>query len=127
MNALLIQKEHLELILDGCKTWELRGKRTNIRGHIGLIESGSGTVVGVCELVNCEGPFSVRELRENAAKLCRKPREVVKPYKKTYAWVLADAKRVQPPVAYEHPRGAVIWVKLKEPVARQIIRRIADA
>ena len=32
-------------------------------------------------------------------------------YKKNYAWPLSDAKRLEKPVPYKHPQGAVKWVK----------------
>ena len=41
MDALIIRQPWLGLILSGKKTWEIRGSRTNKRGPIALIESGS--------------------------------------------------------------------------------------
>ncbi len=46
------------MILDGQKTWEIRGARTSARGRVGLIASRSGTVAGVCDLVERVGPLS---------------------------------------------------------------------
>ena len=53
MKALLIKTPWIDKILDGKKTWEIRGSATKIRGRIALVQSGSGTVVGICELVDC--------------------------------------------------------------------------
>ena len=53
MKGLIIKKHWLELIFQGKKIWEIRGSKTNIRGKIELIESGSGKVVGECCLVDC--------------------------------------------------------------------------
>ena len=61
MRALVIKKPWLDKILAGTKTWEIRGSRTNIRGTIGLIESRSGTVVGLCEVIDCVGPLTAEE------------------------------------------------------------------
>ena len=36
----------------------------------------------------------------------------VLPYKKTYAWVLSNAKKYEIPRPYKHPNGAIIWVNL---------------
>jgi hypothetical protein len=47
MRALLIRHPWIDMILDGKKTWEIRGSRTAIRETIGLIPSASGTVVGI--------------------------------------------------------------------------------
>ena len=56
------------MILNGQKTWEIRGARTSVRGRIGLIASRSGTVIGVCELVDCIGPLTAEEFHKNAKK-----------------------------------------------------------
>jgi hypothetical protein len=36
--------------------------------------------------------------------------------------VLAEPRPLMTPVPYHHPQGAVIWVKLTEPVAKKINR-----
>ena len=61
MRALLIRRPWIDMILDGKKTWEIRGSRTWVRGQIRLIASRSGTVVGVCDLVDCIGPLTAEE------------------------------------------------------------------
>jgi len=55
MRALLIRTPHIDKILDGKKTWEIRGGRTTVRETVGLIRIGSGTVIGVCDVVDCQG------------------------------------------------------------------------
>ena len=121
MNALIIKKRPLELILRRRKTWELRGRRTSIRGRIGLVESGTGTVVGTCEVADVKGPLTLAEVRQNADKLGLAPREIYSlPYTKTFAWILRKARRVKAPVSYKHPRGAVVWVKLAPSISRRL-------
>jgi len=103
------------MILDGKKTWEIRGRATHVRGRIGLIRGGSGLVVGTCELVDVVGPLTLADLRSNARKAGLEPEELaLLPYKKTYAWVLRDAKKLHPSHPYRHPSGAVIWVRLPD-------------
>ena len=63
-HGLIIKKEHLEKILRGEKTWEVRGRATRRRGPIGLIESGSGLVVGACSLIDVEGPLTLADFRQ---------------------------------------------------------------
>ena len=124
MKGLLVRPHWIEKILRGEKEWELRGSRTTIRGRIALIESGTGTVVGVCELVNVEGPLSRAQLKRNTARhrvpamfFRDRPR-----YRYTYAWVLRNARRLRQRVPYKHPLGAVIWVKLESRVVKAIAR-----
>ena len=45
MKGLISKSPHVENILSGKKTWEIRGSNTRIRGEIALIKSGSGTIV----------------------------------------------------------------------------------
>jgi hypothetical protein len=127
MKALLIRQPWIDKMLRGEKRWELRGSRTKVRGLIALIQSGTGTVVGTCELVDVEGPLSLAELRQSTARH-RVPANRFNnrpPYPRTYAWVLRGARRLYKPVRYKHPVGAVIWVNLSSRVATAI-RRITN-
>jgi hypothetical protein len=109
------------------KTWEIRGSRTNIRGTIGLIESRSGTVVGLCEVIDCIGPLTAEEYRRDARRAGMLPAEAnLGGYKNTFAWVLANSRRFKTPVPYRHPSGAVIWVALDEATERAVKRRKAE-
>lgn len=120
MRGLIIKQEFLDRILAGRKDWELRGSRTQLRGSIALIESGSGTVVGLCTLADVIGPLSLAELKKNARHVGCKPNEISLYYKHTFAWVLRDAKRLVRAVPYRHPQGAIIWVKLTKAVAESV-------
>jgi ASCH domain-containing protein len=117
-RGLLILKEPLDKILEGTKTWEIRGKATKLRGPIALIESKSGHVVGTCEVVDVEGPLSLAELQRNARRSGFRPSRL--PYAKTYAWVVRNARRLSERVPYQHPSGAVIWVCLEPAVLRRV-------
>lgn len=111
MKGLIIKSPHIENILDGKKVWELRGSDTKIRGRIALIKSGSKTIVGYANLVGSSGPCSpaALELSEHLhlAKGATK-------YKNTYAWHLEKVEKLETPISYSHPQGAIIWVKLKD-------------
>ena len=48
-------------------------------------------------------------------------------YRQTYAWVVQNARRLERPVAYRHPSGAVIWVRLEPGVERKIKGQLRDA
>ena len=45
-KGLIIQKVWLDKIFDEGKTWEMRSTKTKVAGKIGLIEAGSGLIVG---------------------------------------------------------------------------------
>ena len=123
MKALLIKKRWIDKILRGTKKWELRGSRTQTRGQIALVESKTGTVVGVCHVVGVEGPLSLAKLQRTTSKHGVPPPSLRRlPYKRTYAWVLRKASRLPVAVPYRHPPGAVIWVRLRPKVTQKILQ-----
>ena len=126
LRALLIRRPYINFILDGKKTWEIRGSRTAIRGTIALVQSGSGTVIGLCELVDCIGPLTENSYRQNASKAGIRPKEAkLGRYRQTYAWVMERPRCLNRPVPYCHPSGAVIWVNLDANVQRKIMKEIS--
>jgi len=113
MTGLVIKSPWIDLILQGQKTWEIRGKNTAQRGRIALIKSKSGCILGRCRLVDCVGPLSLEQLRETTEKHHIPLNGLTElPYEKTYAWVLAEPTLLAKPIPYKHPSGAVIWVRL---------------
>lgn len=96
MKGLVVKEPWIDLILDGKKTWEIRGKNTNIRGKIALIKSGSGHIFGTAILTNC---FEVKREDFTAGfKNHNIPDTVDIPYKKIYAWELGTPKRFEKPI-----------------------------
>ena len=125
MRALLIRSPHIEKILDGKKIWEIRGSRTDVREQVGLVRSGSGTIIGVCDVVDCIPILTDEQSRRNARKAGSKPSEVsLGYYKNTFAWVLANPQYLKAPVPYKHPTGAIIWVKLDAQVEKAVQRAV---
>ena len=112
MKGLIIKKLWLDLIFEGKKSWEIRGCNTKIRGKIALIQSGSGNVVGECELVDCK-QLNLCDYQNNVDK-----HQVVNtinlPYPKTFACELQNARRYAEQKPYRHKCGAVIWVNLDD-------------
>lgn len=125
-RALLIREPFISLILMSRKRWELRGTPTKIRGRIGLVKSGSGLILGECEIVGCDGPIDHSALL-NSPNLSSEEREALRrdgrpPYlekgshtSKTYAWILSQPRVYREPVSYRHPSGAIIFVDLTKP------------
>jgi hypothetical protein len=121
MRALVVMPEPMHRILDGHKCWEIRRGRCHIRELIGLIESGSGRVVGVAELIGCEGPLTRAMRIKNYRKMGVSLEEAAEPWPRgLYAWVLRNRSRLKTPVPYQHPSGIVRWVPLTNRVAAKI-------
>ncbi len=113
-RALIVDHPWIGEILDNGKDWEMRSRVTRLRGAIGLIESRSGQVVGVTEIVDCHGPLSQAAVLANLHRH-RIPEAMVRAgrvAKWNCAWELRSAARLVRPVRYRHPQGAVIWVTL---------------
>ena len=53
MKCLIVKPPFANYIVNGIKTIEYRSRKTNIRGRIGIIESGSSTILGDVQLVDC--------------------------------------------------------------------------
>lgn len=113
-KALIIKKEWLDLILEGKKTFEVRSGNTKIRGKIGLIESGSGLIVGECDLVNSI-IIDNNNIKDVLYKSCISNPEIINNmYKNPHAWELNNFIRYNQPLKYKHPKGAIIWIDLKK-------------
>jgi hypothetical protein len=125
MKALVIKPEPMRKILSGSKCWEIRRGKCQIRGLVGLIESGSGTVVGVAELADCVGPLT-REIRiRNARKMGVTTATAAESWPRDlYAWVPRKRQRLTRPVRYKHPSGIVRWVPLSPSVTSAVLRQV---
>ncbi len=121
-RGLIIDEPWISMILNGEKTWEMRTTASKVRGPIALIKKGSKQVVGTAELVDCLSPLSFSEFARHE-RLHRIP---AARHKSAWEggwqvpWVLRKARRLNRPVAYAHPSGAVIWVKLEPSVVRAV-------
>jgi hypothetical protein len=121
---LIIDTPHIDNILSGKKTWEMRSTATKQRGLVALIRKGSGVVAGVAEIMDSKGPLSKDEMLANLSKhLISKERiesGVVEKWK--HAWVMARAQPLPRAVRYTHPSGAVIWVNLDAAVVAAVLK-----
>jgi len=120
-RALVIREPAAGWIVSGAKRWEMRSKSTRIRGNIGIIAGGTGTVIGVCDLNRVVGPLRLQDYRES--HVCRGPAATGSdslPYKRTFAWVMENPRQLERPIPYIHPKGAVIWVRVSSDVQEAI-------
>jgi hypothetical protein len=125
-RGLVIQQPWIGMIADGKKIWEMRTRQTRLRGWIGLLEQGTGQIIGTAYLT-----ASPPALRRNEHHLhYRKHRVKSDPSKRSYSgmylfpWVLHKAIRLPKPMKYKHPNGAVTWVKLPDETSRGLARYI---
>jgi hypothetical protein len=121
LNGLIVDEPWISLILSGRKTWEMRSQATQIRGRIALIKKGSGCIVGLADLVDVIGPLDSIARHAHRDKHCI-PRDLDETSAHwDTAWVLEGAKPLAQAVHYEHPPGAVIWVKLDDGISSSLL------
>lgn len=112
LRGLIIKEPWIDLILNGDKTWEIRGTNTTIRGRIALIKSGTASIIGTVELIDTQ-QLSIQEFNDSEGFHCiNTNNNTILPYPKTYTWKLTNPTLLSEPLPYRHPQGAVIWVKL---------------
>lgn len=111
-KGLIIRSPWVDLILEGKKTWEIRGSKTHYRGKIYLIKGGSKTILGTCNLVDCIGPLTLTDIIKNQYRHYNNKIQ----YYESYAWVLKDPHKFRLPVPYDHPQGAIVWVNLPDKI-----------
>jgi hypothetical protein len=127
-RGLVIDGHWVSLILAGRKTWEMRSQVTNVRGKIGLIRKGTGQVSGVVDIVDCGAPMSMEEMLDNMERH-QIPESLVRSGEVRswcIPWILERAVAFPDPVPYDHPSGAVKWVKFEESVSDQIEQRLRN-
>ncbi|HMN15129.1 MAG TPA: ASCH domain-containing protein [Bellilinea sp.] len=127
MKGLVVREPWIDLILSGEKAWEMRSRKTSYRGPVALIRKGSGTIVGVADLVGIRPPLSRAEMIDAYPLHCI-PRDLIERgevAKWTTPWVLANVRRLASPVSYEHPAGAVTWVRLSPAVLLAVEAQLA--
>lgn len=117
MKGLIVKKHWFDLILSGQKPWEIRGSDTKIRGRICLIESGSGEIKGTVDLTDVKN-LTTWCLTEYYEKHRIFDLDIVT-YRQPWAWVMANPHRLDKPIPYKHPQGAVIWVNLPDDILKQ--------
>jgi len=110
-TGLVIKPHFANLIVDGEKSWELRGAITHKRGRVAIIASTTGTIIGEVEIIRCmEAPksFRARHITRSHHRLTEGEYSLMNKWR--YAWVLDNAIRYDKPISYKHPQGAVTWV-----------------
>ena len=114
MDGLIIKKKWIDKILYGDKILEIRGSQTKkIDQMIYILESGSRRVRGKCLISGCIPIDTEEKWEELKSSHCVdiSYKELLKIYKKPYAWILENVEAMSDDLYYEHPKGAVIWLK----------------
>jgi hypothetical protein len=125
-HGLVIDQPWVGLIADRKKTWEMRTRPTKMRGWIGLIEKGTSTVIGMARLTGSLPALSRQAHHLHFKKHRVPPGSDGRKYHGKYLipWVLERSFRLPRPVPYQHPSGAVTWVRFGDKISRSLNRRL---
>jgi hypothetical protein len=110
MKCLVVKQPWIGMELDGYKVWEMRSRPYKYQGKIGLIEQGTGLVVGEAYFAGCIDFFDIEYLSRFYEQHRIRDISVLKKWH--VALVLTDVKRYETPIQYSHPPGAVTWVNV---------------
>lgn len=117
-SVLLVRKEHLDKILFGCKTIEIRGSpcKSKIGKRIGFAycgqkeKSSQRFIIGTAVISGYKQYHSIEEFKNDEKFHCSSCSSL--PYKKTFGWILNDITFLENPVEFEYKKGAIIWVNV---------------
>lgn len=117
-SVLLIRKEHLDKILSGEKSIEIRGTpcKSKINTTIGLAycglkeKSNTRVIQATATITGNKLYESIDQFKEDSHLHCSTNNEL--PYKKTYGWLLDNIKVLKQTQTFEYKKGAIIWVKI---------------
>jgi hypothetical protein len=118
VKGLIVKQPWLDLILGGLKPWEIRGSDTKIRGRICLIESGSGEIKGTAELTD-SFRLNYADYMANADNHRINGNELYFTYNMPHVWAMKEPVKLDKPIPYKHPQGAVVWVNLPDDILAQ--------
>ena len=112
--GLVIRKEHLDNILNGLKSVELRKQNTKKRHKIALCNKGK--IYGFAQIVDSYQVPRTQlltpqwEMKHRATKFLQ--RGSYSKEESLWVWELSDVQKLAMPIDYVHPRGAIIWVDI---------------
>jgi len=100
----------------------MRSTGVTIRGAIGLIRKGSGQVVGIADVVDGPPVLSPEDYARTQAfhQIPLEQQVAAILIGRVHPWVLAAARALPVPIAYQHGSGPVIWVKLEAAITEAI-------
>lgn len=113
-RCLIVKDPHATSILDGSKRWEIRGSMTKIRERVGIAKSGTGKIFGLVSVVD-SFPISPYDMvtSDNLPESERVMFNAIgQVYKQPHAWVLSNPVLLADPIAFHHPKGAIVWVSV---------------
>lgn len=114
-RALIVKQPYADMIISGQKNLEMRSKKTNVRGEVGIIPKGSGHIIGTVEVVGVHDfSHAPQHLKNPVARSDHRipPEEWHLLDKWCIGWELRNPRKFVEPIKYDHPQGAVTWVRI---------------
>ena len=121
-KGLIIESYHLEKVLYGSGSWEMRSRMSHKNEPIALINSGMNHIVGVANLIAVNGTVDYA-LRKNDVHLHRITDECIEARrfdKWDVIWTLDQVQRLHTPIPIYQTDEAETWVSLDAQVQEQL-------
>ena len=118
-RALIVKAPYAELIVSGKKIMEMRSQHTKIRERVGIIQQGTGKIIGSVEIIDSVSYAHNTEPLKNEFLQqlhCLKNDDLHLLDKWCVGWHLMNAIKYENPQPYQHPKGAITWVRLTHPL-----------
>ncbi len=108
-RALIVQPPYAAMEVDSIKLIECRATNTTIRETVGIIQAGTGLIIGEVTIYDS---FKFTESQKKEFQRFHKVEDLKLLDKWCYGWALSNAIRYKKPIKYNHPPGAQLWVRL---------------
>jgi predicted transcriptional regulator len=114
-KCLKVKHNFAEMIVNGEKIWEIRLRRTKIRGRIAIGDTNTKKVIGYVTIFNCIKFSNVQglEVFEKHHKASKFINDYVKGKTEVFAYCLENPEREPNPYAYTYSTGS--WCKAIPP------------
>ena len=99
MKCLIVRPPFAEYIVENIKITEYRSRKTNIRGRIGIIESGTSSIIGDAELFGCS----------YNPDIC------------LWEWKIEGARKYAIPIPIIRKKGTIVWQDIDYDYEKQAI------
>jgi len=108
-RALIVKAPYAMQEVEGLKKLECRSNGTGIREVVGIIQAGSGTIIGEVEIWDS---FKFSEKEKVEFKNLHQVEDISLLDKWCFGWALKNPIKYDKPIKYNHPQGAQNWVRL---------------
>ena len=110
-SILVIRDPYASMVVKGIKIWEIRAQPCRMRKRV-CIGCG-GKIIGEATIVDCRPMTGAMYKQVNMHRV--QNFDMIQSWKEgtqLWAWVFTNPRKYTTAIPYDHPRGAINWVKI---------------